>query len=138
VRYGFVDEAHQIMRGMLDVATRNHWRLPELISGLSRDELSVPAAYPTSCEPQAWAAATPLLFLRLLLRLDPWVPRGKVNVSPALPSWLTRLRVDGIPIGDARLSVEIDADGVLVEGVVAGVTVEATARHPFTSLFDPA
>ena len=30
-----------------------------------------PVSYPTSCSPQAWAAASPLLFLRTLLRFEP-------------------------------------------------------------------
>ena len=32
---------------------------------------SFPVSYPTSCSPQAWAAASPLLFLRTLLRFEP-------------------------------------------------------------------
>ena len=36
-----------------------------------RDGLSFPVSYPTSCSPQAWAAASPLLFLRTLLRFEP-------------------------------------------------------------------
>ena len=46
---------------------------------------SVPVGYPTSCSPQAWAAASPLLCLRTLLRLDPWVPYGKTWLCPNLP-----------------------------------------------------
>ena len=41
-----------------------------------------PSGYPTSCSPQAWAAASPLLCLRTLLRLDPWVPYGKTWLCP--------------------------------------------------------
>ena len=41
-----------------------------------------PVGYPTSCSPQAWAAASPLLCLRTMLRLDPWVPYGKTWLSP--------------------------------------------------------
>ena len=71
VRYGLIEEAHRLIEGLLDVASAMGGRLPELFAGFSRDEVPQPAVYPTSCVPQAWAAATPLLLLRLLLRFDP-------------------------------------------------------------------
>ena len=40
-------------------------QLPELFAGFDRSVIAVPAAY--SCSPQAWAAASPLLWLRTLL-----------------------------------------------------------------------
>ncbi len=137
VRYGYVEHAHRIMRGILDVADANRGRLPELFSGIDRDELGVPAAYPTSCEPQAWAAATPLLFLRLLLRFDPWVPQGKLFMSPSLPNWLTQLRLDGIPLAGGRMEVSIEEGSVRVNGLPEGVTLERRPRQPLTSLPTP-
>jgi glycogen debranching enzyme len=71
MRYGFVDEALRVIEGLLGAAEAGGGRLPELFAGFSRSEFSSPAAYPTSCSPQAWAAATPHLILRLLLRLEP-------------------------------------------------------------------
>jgi glycogen debranching enzyme len=137
VRYGHVTHAHRVMRGILDVADANRGRLPELFSGLDREELGVPAAYPTSCEPQAWAAATPLLFLRLLLRFDPWVPSGQLCMSPSLPDWVTRLRLEGIPLAGGRIDVSVDEDTVRVSGLPAGVTLERRPRKPLTSLSTP-
>jgi glycogen debranching enzyme len=133
VRYGFVDHAHAIMRGILDVADANQGRLPELFSGIARDELSVPAAYPTSCQPQAWAAATPLMFLRLLLRLDPWLPQGQVCMAPALPSWLNRLRVERIPLGGLRIGVAVE-DGTTTVTGLEGVVLDREPRSVLTSL----
>ncbi|MBW8825821.1 MAG: amylo-alpha-1,6-glucosidase [Acidobacteria bacterium] len=138
VRYGFVDHAHRIVRGILDVAEANRGRLPELFSGIGRDELGVPAAYPTSCEPQAWAAATPLLFLRLLLRLDPWVPRGQLCLAPAFPDWLTSLRVEGIPLGGRRIDVLVDGDQTEVRGLGDDLALDRQPRAPITSLRLPA
>jgi glycogen debranching enzyme len=134
IRYGFVDHAHRLMRGILDVAEANDGRLPELLSGIGRDELAVPAAYPTSCEPQAWAAATPLLFLRLLLRLDPWVPHGRVTVAPALPAWMSRLEVAHIPLGGRRIDVAVSRDDVHVRGLWDGMTLDRRPRDPLTTL----
>ncbi|HEY4633016.1 MAG TPA: glycogen debranching N-terminal domain-containing protein, partial [Candidatus Limnocylindrales bacterium] len=117
VRYGYVDHAHRIMRALLDVADVNGGRLPELFSGIDRREVGVPSAYPTSCEPQAWAAATPLMFLRLLLRIDPWLPQGQIFLAPSLPAWLRRLRVDGIPMGGDRLGVRVEDGTATILGV---------------------
>ena len=83
---------------MLDAAEYQGYRLPELFGGLDRDEVPFPVSYPSSCSPQAWAAAAPLLFLRTLLRLDPWVPHGKVWLDPVLPERIGYLRVDRIPL----------------------------------------
>ena len=49
-------------------------RLPELFCGFDRSDYAAPVPYPTSCSPQAWAAASPVLLLRTLLRLDPACP----------------------------------------------------------------
>jgi glycogen debranching enzyme len=116
-RYGFVEEAQRVILGMLDTAAFYGGRLPELFGGLGRDEVPFPVSYPSSCSPQAWAAASPLLFLRSILRLDPWVPHGKVWLDPVLPERIKRLRVARIPIAGRRVTVDIDGDSVTVEGL---------------------
>src|SRR5581483_7864541 len=64
MRYGFVAEAQKVIAAVLDAAVSQGGRLPELYSGLSREELPTVVSYPTSCSPQAWASGSPLLFLR--------------------------------------------------------------------------
>jgi hypothetical protein len=83
--------------------------------------------------PQAWSAATPLLFLRTLLRLDPWVPHGRVWLAPALPPSVRRLRVDRIPIGADRMSVEVVDGAVRVEGLGPEVELVQSPRRPLTA-----
>ncbi|CAN5735231.1 glycogen debranching N-terminal domain-containing protein [soil metagenome] len=117
MRYGFVDEAHRVMLAMLDVAGHSGGRLPELFSGIARDDVGVPVAYPTSCSPQAWAAAAPLLFLRLMLRLDPAVDRGEVHCAPCLPTGIGRLTVEGIPLAGRRMGVRGEGDDCQVTGL---------------------
>ncbi len=134
MRYGFVREAQRVIMGMLDAAVLQGGRLPELFSGLDRLEMPTIVAYPTSCSPQAWAAASPLLMLRSLLRLDPWVPRGKVWLHPALPEQFGRLRVDRIPLAGARVSVSIDGDKVEVTGLPADLELVDAPRHPLDRL----
>jgi glycogen debranching enzyme len=132
MRYGFVEDAQRIVLGMLDAAAAEGGRLPELFSGLDRDEVPELVGYPTSCSPQAWAAGSPLLFLRTLLRLDPGVPQGKVWLAPVLPPEIGRLRVDRIPMAGARVSIEIEGDSVKVEGLPPDIELVAEPRHPLT------
>ncbi|HVF31707.1 MAG TPA: glycogen debranching N-terminal domain-containing protein [Acidimicrobiales bacterium] len=135
MRYGYVAEAQRIVLAMLDAAATQGGRLPELFTGLGRDEFPTVVAYPTSCSPQAWAAASPLLFLRTLLRLEPWVPHGKVWLAPAVPPSIGPLRVDGIPLAGSRVSVAVAADGsVDVDGLPPGLDLVSSARDPLTAL----
>jgi glycogen debranching enzyme len=126
MRYGHVAAAHRIIRALLDVSVANNGRLPELLSGISREELSVPAVYPTSCIPQAWAAASPLLFLRTLLRLDPSIPRGLVALAPELLPGMDHLDVSGIPLGDHRVSIRSASGAVEASGLPDGLRVTTT------------
>jgi glycogen debranching enzyme len=111
-RYGHVEEAHRIIEAQLAVAGGAGGRLPELFAGFDRSSIPVPAAYPASCSPQAWAAAAPLLWLRTLLGLEPSARHRQTWLSPALPPSIRRLRVDDISIGGSRISVEVDAGAV--------------------------
>jgi glycogen debranching enzyme len=132
MRYGYVREAQRVIMGVLDAAVAQGGRLPELFSGLERMELPLVVSYPTSSSPQAWAAASPLLMLRTLLRLDPWVPRGKVWLHPALPEQIGRLHVGRIPLAGARVSVTVEGDEVAVEGLPDDLELVDAPRHPLT------
>jgi glycogen debranching enzyme len=134
MRYGFVEEAQRVIMAMLDAAMSQGGRLPELFTGLERRELPVVVGYPTSCSPQAWAAASPLLFLRTLLRFDPWIPHGKVWLAPALPDEIGHLRVERIPLAGRRITVEVAGSDVKVEGLPADLEVVTAPRHPMTAL----
>jgi glycogen debranching enzyme len=134
-RYGFVEEAQKVVMALLDAAMAQGGRLPELFTGLERGTLPVPVGYPTSCSPQAWAAASPLLCLRTLLRFDPWVPYGKTWLAPMIPSSIGALRVERIPLAGARVTVEVSADGkVTVEGLPESIELIEGPRHPVTAV----
>ena len=135
MRYGFVAEAQAVVTALLDAAVTQGGRLPELFSGLDRKELPTVVSYPTSCSPQAWASAAPLLCLRTLLRLEPWVPHGKVWLSPALPKGVGPLQVQRIPLAGRRITVAVAADGSCsVEGLPADIELVTEPRHPLTAL----
>jgi glycogen debranching enzyme len=121
MRYGFVDDAVELVRGLLEASTYQEARLPELFSGLSRTEIPFPVSYPSSCSPQAWASAAPLLCLRTLLRFDPSIPHGTIRVAPALPSDMQRLHVRGIPIAGSRIDVSVEGTEVDVAGLPPGI-----------------
>jgi glycogen debranching enzyme len=104
-RYGCTDEAATIGLGLLEAAKDQDGRLPELFTGLARDDVSRPVQYPTSCSPQAWASAAPLLVLRSLLRLEPDATAGSVTVDPVGLKDVGELVLDGVPVGDRRLRV---------------------------------
>jgi glycogen debranching enzyme len=120
-RYGFTAEAQALSLGLLDAAGRFGGRLPELFCGFDRSEFASPVPYPTSCSPQAWAAAAPRLVLRSLLRLEPDLPHGRVAIDPALPDRLLPMRLSNLPLGDSRLDIAVRADEVEVDGLPDGM-----------------
>jgi glycogen debranching enzyme len=135
-RYGFHDHAHRVIEAQLAAAAHQGGALPELFAGFGRDDLGVPAGYPTSCSPQAWAAAAPLLWLRTLLRLDPWATHGQVWLEPHLLPTMKRLRVQGLRIAGRSLTIEVDGTSVDVAGA-AGLDVVHRARPALSTTIDP-
>ncbi|GAC1597873.1 MAG: glycogen debranching N-terminal domain-containing protein [Acidimicrobiales bacterium] len=134
MRYGMVDKAQRVVTAVLDAAVSQRGRLPELYSGLGRAELPTVVSYPTSCSPQAWASGAPLLCLRTLLRFEPWVPHGKVWLSPALPEGMGPMQVQRIPLAGRRVTVAVEADGSCsVEGLPPDIELVTTPRHPLTA-----
>ena len=122
-RYGFIEEAYRIASGLLPAAEVLDGRLPELFAGLTSDEIPVPVRYPTSCSPQAWASAAPLLVVRALLGLEPDVPDGRIELDPVLPQGATSLSVADLPLAGTRVTIEIDRDAVAVRGLPPGLAL---------------
>jgi glycogen debranching enzyme len=136
-RYGYDAAAQKLIFSLFDAAAAQSGRLPELFSGLDRGELSVPVGYPTSCSPQAWAAASPLLCLRTLLRLDPWIPYGKTWLCPNLPDSIGYLKVEGIPLAGSRVTIEVGSEvpgGVVVSGLPPEIELIREPRRPSTAV----
>jgi glycogen debranching enzyme len=116
VRYGRWAEAQRIARRMFEASGFFDHQLPEVFAGFNRSETPFPIAYPTATRPQAWAAATPVLLLRLLLGLEP--NRGlQVLESRApveLPSWVGTLKLAGVRAFDRVWDVRLDDGHVTV------------------------
>jgi glycogen debranching enzyme len=130
MRYGLVEEAHRVMEGVVRAASYFGNRLPELFAGLARDELSFPVSYPTSCSPQAWAAASPLLFLRSMLHFDPEVRNSRLHLAPEVPDWIGRLVLERVPLMGGHLSIEVEGNRCKVLDAPAGLTIVGEPRRP--------
>ncbi|MEU0483759.1 glycogen debranching N-terminal domain-containing protein [Streptosporangium sp. NPDC006013] len=130
MRYGFTREAQRIAYGLLDAAEAFGWRLPELFCGFDRAEFTWPVPYPTSCSPQAWAAASPIQLVRSLLRFEPWIPYGRVWLDPV---GLEGLRIQGLPLADSRVTIDVGASGAAISGLPDGITLINAPRSPLTA-----
>jgi glycogen debranching enzyme len=94
-RYGYRKEATWIAAALIEAAGFFRYRLPEVFAGYERERTKVPVEYPTASSPQAWAAGTPLLLLRVLLGLEP--VRSGLLVHAVLPGQVRQLELQGIP-----------------------------------------
>ena len=130
MRYGLVDAAHRVMRGMVEAAPWFGDLLPELFAGVPRGGFGFPVSYPTSCSPQAWAAASPLLFLRTLLRFEPDIRRSLLHLAPAVPAWIGTLGLERVPITGGHLGIEVEGETVRVREVPPGLQIVADPRLP--------
>jgi glycogen debranching enzyme len=129
-RYGFTDEAQRISVALIEASQHFGGRLPELFCGFDRTEFPSPVPYPTSCTPQAWAAAASRLILRSLLQLNPDVPHGEVQLFPTLPDRWLPLRVEKIPVAGKRFDITLDEDGDMeVTGLPADLRLVTTRRR---------
>jgi glycogen debranching enzyme len=130
--YGFIQEAQQIALNLIDASEYFGGRLPELFCGFSRAEFPHPVPYPTSCSPQAWAAASSRMVLRSLLRFHPDIPHGQVHLCPMVPDRFLPIRLQNVPLAGTRMEFSVDvAGGVDVANLPAGVQlVRSHPKHP--------
>jgi glycogen debranching enzyme len=119
-RHGYVAEARRVSRALIDAAGHFDWSLPEVFAGYARDDTPFPIAYPTAARPQAWAAGTPILLVRVLLGIEPDRERQRLvsTVTDELPSWLDGLRIEGVRAYGRTWTVAVERGHVTIaEGV---------------------
>jgi len=119
-RHGYPEAARRVARALIEAAAHFDWSLPEVFAGYARDETPFPIAYPTAARPQAWAAGTPILLVRVLLGIEPDRVRQRLtsNVTDELPSWLEGLRVEGVRAFGRNWTVAVERGRVTIaEGV---------------------
>jgi glycogen debranching enzyme len=107
-RYGFVAQAAELARGLVEASAHFGGRLPELFCGFSREDVPIPVGYPTSCSPQAWAAAAPLGVVSALLGLqaDATGAEPVLRVTCNVPPEWGRVGIERLALGDRYLSVD--------------------------------
>lgn len=66
------------------------------------------------------ASAAPLLLVRSLLALEPDVARGRVELDPSSPRAQRGLRLVDMPLGETRVTIEVERDAVAVGGLLRG------------------
>jgi len=118
-RYGRRDAALTVIEGLIDALEAFGGRLPELFCGFGRDDKQVPVPYPTSCSPQAWAAATPFELLRIALGLEADAPNRVFRALPAA-AVVGDVHIDGLPLGELRLGIDADPEAVRIAGIPDG------------------
>ncbi len=116
VRSGRSHDAARILRAIVDAATYFDYRLPEVFAGFARSDTRFPVEYPTASSPQAWAAATPVLLLQVVLGLVP-DRAGRVLRSEAqgLPEWLEGTSLTGIHAFGRRWTARVERGEVELE-----------------------
>jgi glycogen debranching enzyme len=109
---GAIELAVRLADGLLDAAAAFGGRLPELFCGFPRSRFPAPVPYPTSCSPQAWASAAPLLLVRSFLGLDPDVPHRTLTVLPHVPARWGRVELTDLRLGGIVIDLAVDGDQV--------------------------
>jgi glycogen debranching enzyme len=111
-RYGFVDEAAQVARGISAAASyfQQH-QLPELYAGLTRSPTTFPVQYLGANTPQAWAAGSCFSFLQMFLGFQPDAPNGVLYLDPALPDWMPDLVLRDVRIDKMSFDLRFWRDG---------------------------
>ncbi|WP_280467963.1 amylo-alpha-1,6-glucosidase [Nocardia cyriacigeorgica] len=114
---GASELAERLTTGLLDAAAEFGGRLPELFCGFGRSEFRSPIPYPTSCSPQAWASAAPLLLVRSFLGLAPCVPNRRLTVTPRLPRRWGKLALTDMRLGPATVTLHAEGSEIHVHGL---------------------
>ena len=115
-RYGRWDAVRRIALALLEAAGHFAWSLPEVFAGFDRSETPFPIRYPTAARPQAWAAGTPLLLLRLLLGLEPVTTEGRLGALPGVEPFAgVSLSLQGVRAFGRAWDVAWSSSGTSIE-----------------------
>jgi glycogen debranching enzyme len=94
-RYGYREEAADLVSRIFVCSRFFNYRLPEVFAGYDRKQTGYPVRFPTASSPQAWAAGAPMLGLRVILGMEP--KQDKLSVDPFLPKWIGTLALLNVP-----------------------------------------
>lgn len=103
----YMDASKTIMTQLLDASRQfEDQRIPELYCGYDREnDLLIP--YPTTCSPQAWSAATALLYVQLISGIQPNGVTKTIQIQPNLLDSMNQMTMSNIPVGDGFISLQL-------------------------------
>lgn len=106
-RYGLHGEMWRLARALFEAAHLfDYDRLPEVFGGHARDEAHpFPGLYERADSPQAWSASVPFMVIQALTGIYPYAPLKVLFLDPWLPEWLPEVTIDGMQVGDARVTL---------------------------------
>jgi glycogen debranching enzyme len=115
----------KVLEGLFDASAQlNTSSLPELFCGFRREPGLGPVPYPVACHPQAWSAASVFMVLQAMLGMRVLgFERRVLFAAHMVPSWLDWLSVDGMKVGDGRVSF-------VLRGSPNGVAIEVKEESP--------
>jgi len=118
-RYGRHPELCRLAGRLIEGAAYFDHQLPEVFAGVRLSDAAFPIPYPTPGKPQAWAAATPILLLQLVLGLTPdRATRALVTrTTEPLPSWLEGTSLSGMRAFGKSWDARVEDNAVIVEEV---------------------
>ena len=108
-RYGRREETARLFESLFAASTYvDLRRLPELICGFPRQRSRGPTFYPVACNPQAWAAATPLYLLQSCLGLSFEAEANRIVFRrPVLPDFLDEITLKGLSLPAGKVDVQV-------------------------------
>ena len=111
-RYGFTDEVGKISGAICEAAdcfVAN--RLPELFSGIDRNEVGFPLRYLGANVPQAWATGAIFALAQAWTGFQPDLPHGRLVLDPVLPAWLDVLELRNLRLGKRSVDLRFMREG---------------------------
>jgi glycogen debranching enzyme len=101
--------AERILTGLFDASVFfDLHRMPELFCGFPKRPGEAPTLYPVACAPQAWAAGSVFLILQSCLGMKIDALGTAIHfIHPMLPECIPYVRLTGIRVGSAEVSLEI-------------------------------
>jgi len=123
-RYGFHAEANAVAEDIHRAAGFFMQRqLPELYSGVQRDETNFPVQYLGANVPQAWAAGSVFALMQAMLGLELDASAGVLRMDPVLPEWLPNLILRNLRVGTNTFDIAFRRNG-------QGTVVELLSGDP--------
>lgn len=117
-KYGYRDEANQIIMSLIKASTYFDNRLPELFAGYRKKDIyDFPVIYPHSAYPQAWASGSCMLFLRTILGLESDSKNRALKLNPYLPAEIENLELKNIKLYGKTFSVNVSKSAFSLEEI---------------------